>query len=126
MADSKSSAPVIKNRNLCTVYRIEFHDSDGYESDFTANSKGIYQCNANSAMFDATSNDNSNGEVVLEGSNLNVNAATATKQQRLPSILKGRTRKPFKSSKMPAGAISKIMANEQFQVIHPKTKKLAG
>ena len=33
IADSKSSAPVTKNRNLRTVYRMEFDDSDGYESD---------------------------------------------------------------------------------------------
>ena len=40
VAESKSSAPVTKNQNLCTVYRIEFDDSDGYECDFTANSEG--------------------------------------------------------------------------------------
>ena len=34
VADSKSSAPVTKNRNLRTVYRMELDDSDGYESDY--------------------------------------------------------------------------------------------
>ena len=105
---------------------MRFDDSDSYESDFTANSEGTFQFNANSAMFDTTADDNSNGEVVLEGSNLNVNAAAATKQQRPPSILKGRRRKPFKSSEMPAEPVPEMMINKQFQVIDPKTKNVAG
>ena len=104
---------------------MDFDDSDGYEFDFAANSEDTFQFDVNSAMFDTTADDNSNGEVI-EGSDLNVNAATATRQQRPTSILQGRRRKPFKSSEMPAGAISKMMANEQFQVIHSKSKKEAS
>ena len=50
VAESKSGIPVTKTRNLRTVYRMEFEDSngDGYNSDFTANSEGIFQFNANS------------------------------------------------------------------------------
>ena len=98
----------------------------GYESNFTANSKGTFQFNANSTMFDTTTNDDSNEEIILEGSNLNVNAAAATKKQRPPSILKGKGRKTFKSSEILAGAVSKIMTNKQFQVIDPDTKNVAG
>ena len=59
---------------------MEFDDNDSYESDFTANSEGTFQLNVNSAMFDTTANNNSNGEIVIEGSNLNVNAAVTTKK----------------------------------------------
>ena len=63
-------------------------------------------------MYDATGDDDSNGESVLEGQELNVSAETATKS-RVPSILTGKTRKKlYKSSKMPAGAVSKMMANQ--------------
>ena len=110
---------------IYTVDRLEFNDSDSYESDFTANSEGKFQFDANSAMFDTTADDSSNREII-EGTDLNVNAAAVAKQQRPMSILKGRRRKSFKSSEMPAGSIAKMMANEQFQVVHPKTKKIAG
>ena len=82
---SKSGVPVTKNRNLRTVYQIEFEDSDGYNSDFTANSEGTFQFNANSAMFDSTADDDSNGENIIEGSDLNVNAAAVARKLR-PSI----------------------------------------
>ena len=80
IAESKSGAPVTKNQNLRMVYRVKFDDSDGYESDFTTNSKGKFQFNANFAMFNTTTNNDSNGEIILKGSNLNVNAAAATKE----------------------------------------------
>ena len=51
VVDSKSSAPVTENKQLCTVYRMELDDSDGYESDFTVNSEGTFQFNTNSTMF---------------------------------------------------------------------------
>ena len=112
VVDSKSNVPITKNRNLRTVYRMELEDDDGYESDSTANSEGIFQFNANSAIFDTTVDDNSNGEIILEGSNLNVNMAAATKKQRL-SILKRNGRKTFKCSEMPAEGIEKMMSNKQ-------------
>ena len=96
---------------------MEFDDSNGYESNFTANSKGTFQCNANFAMFDTTADNNSNGEIILEGSDLNVNAAATTTKQR-PSILKGKGRKNTKSSEMPTGVIGKMMTNKQLQVMN--------
>ena len=90
---------------------MEFKDNDAYNSDFTANSEGIFQFNANSAIFDATANNDSNGGI-LEGSDLNVNAVATARKQR-PSILKGSRRKNFKLSEMPVGAIAKMMANKQ-------------
>ena len=60
-------------------------------------------------MFDATTNNKSNGEI-LEGSDLNVNVA-ATGRKAKPSILRGQLKKQFKSCKMPSEAIAKIMAN---------------
>ena len=104
---------------------MEFDDNEGYESNFTANSEGTFQFDVNSVMFDTTADDNINGEII-EGSDLNVNAAAATKKQRPPSILKGKGRKTFKSSEILAGAVSKIMTNKQFQVIDPDTKNVAG
>ena len=89
-AESKSIVPVTKNWNLHTVYLTDLNDNYGYKSDFTANtqnSEGSFQCNANSTIFDATVDNNSNGEI-LEGSNLNVNAAAAARKPR--SILKGK------------------------------------
>ena len=47
---------------------------------------------------------------------MNVNTAAAAKKQR-PSILKGNRRKNFKSSEMPAGVISKMMASKQLKVM---------
>ena len=61
-------------------------------------------------MFDTTDDDNSNGESVVEVSDLNFSTAAAKKQQ--PSILKGIRRKTFKSIEMPAGAIGKMMASK--------------
>ena len=68
---------------------MEFEDGDGDRnySDCTANSEGVFYFDTNSAMFDTTANNNSNGESVVEGSDLNVNAAAAKKQR--PSNLKG-------------------------------------
>ena len=118
VAESKSGIAVTKNQHLCTVYRIEFDDSDsdGYNSDFTTKSKGIFQFNANSAIVNTTANNNSNGKIILAGSDWNVNAAAATKKER-PSILKGNRRNNFKSNEMPTGAISKIMANKQVKMM---------
>ena len=76
VGDSKAKAmvKVNKNHNLRTAYNIEFVDSDGYESDYTNNSEGTFKFVANSTMFDTTDND-SNGESVIEGTKFNVNAA---------------------------------------------------
>ena len=72
----------------------------------------MYQFNVNSSLFDTTADDDSNGESVLEESELNVNAAAAKKIR--PSILKGkRKKKIFKASEMPAGAVPKMMASKQ-------------
>ena len=108
-----------------TVYKLEFEDGDGdgYYSDCTANSEGTYQFNVNSFMFDTTADDDSNGESVLEGSDLNVNAAAAKKQH--PSILK-RRKKILKSSEMPAGAVPKMMASKQMLVKTPDGTKIAA
>ena len=99
VAKSKSGIPVTKHRNFCTVYRMEFEDSngDGYNSGFTANLESTFQCNANSAMFGTTADNNSNGEIILKRNDLNANAVATTKKQR-PSILKGNRRENFKSS----------------------------
>ena len=114
-ANSKSG-PVTKNHQLQTVYKLEFEygDNDGYYFDCTANSKGTYQFNVNSSLFDTTADDDSNGEVVLEGSDLNVNAAAAKKQR--PSILKNR-KKIFKLSEIKASAVQKIMTSKQMPVM---------
>ena len=104
---------------------MEFDDNEGYESNFTANSEGTFQFDVNSVMFDTTADDNINGEII-EGSDLNVNAAAATKKQRPPSILKGRGRRTFKSSEMLVGAVPKMTANKQFKVIDPITEKVIG
>ena len=72
---AESKVPVTKNHNLCTVYKLEFvdNDGDGYYSECTVNSEGTWGLNVNSAMFDTTTDDNSNGESVLEGSETTVN-----------------------------------------------------
>ena len=104
---------------------MEFEDGDdnGYYSDCTANSEGIYQFDIKSAMFDTTAYD-SNGESVVEGSDLNVNAAAAKKQR--PSILRNRKKKILKASEMPAGAVPKMMANKQMKVMTPEGNKVAS
>ena len=64
VAESKSIVPVTKNQNLHTVYMTDFNNNGGCNSDFTANtqnSEGTYQFNTNSSMFDATTDDTSNG-----------------------------------------------------------------
>ena len=80
IANSKSSGPVTKNHNLRTVYKLEFKDGDvdGYYFDCTANSDGTYCFDVNTTMFDTTADD-SNGERVVEGNDLNVNAAARKK-----------------------------------------------
>ena len=77
---------------------MEFEDrnGDGYYSDCTEHFEGTFQFGINSAMFDTTANNNSNGESVVEVSNLNVSAAVVEKQR--PSILNGNRRETFKSS----------------------------
>ena len=63
-------------------------------------------------MFNAT-DDDSNGESVLEGNELNVNAA-ASRRPRKISLKEGKMKKKlYKLSEMPAGAIAKMMASEQ-------------
>ena len=90
-----------------TVYKLEFEDGDGdeYYSDCTVNSEDTYQFNINSSMYDATTDDSSNEESVLEGSELNVNVAAARKL-RPTSILKGNRRKKIlRAGEMPVGAV---------------------
>ena len=117
--NSKSAGLVTKNHQLRTdrrrVYKLEFEDDDGegYYSDCTANSEGTFQFNVHSSVYDTTADDDSNGESVLEGSELNVNAAAAKKTR--PSILKGkipRRKNIYKSSEMPAGAVPKMMVSK--------------
>ena len=104
---------------------FEDGDGDGYYSDCTANSEGTYHFDTNSTMFDTTADDNSNGESIVEGSDLNVNTATANKQR--DSILKGnRRKKTYKPSEMPAGAIPKMMASKQMKVMTPDGDKVAA
>ena len=124
-ANSKSTGPVTKNHQLRTVYKLEFGDGDGdgYYSDCTANAEGTYQFNVNSSLFDTTANDDSNGESVLEGRDLNVNAAAAKKQR--PSTRK-RNKKILKASEMPAGAVPKMMASKQMPVMTPDGYKVAA
>ena len=76
-------------------------------------------------MFDTTVDDSSNGESVVEGSDLNVNAAAAKKQR--PSILKrNREKKPFKASEMLAGVVPKMMVSKQMKVTTPERDKVAA
>ena len=95
---------------------FEDGDGDGYYSDCTANSEGTYQFIVNSSVHSTTANDDSNGESVLEGSDLNVNAAAAKKPQPT-SILRNRKKKILKASELPAGAVSKMMASKQLKVM---------
>ena len=93
---SQSSGPVTKNHLLRTdgrtIYKLDFvdEDGDGYYSDYTANSEATYDFNVHSSVYDTTTDDDSNGESVLEGKELTVSAAAATKS-RPPSVLKGKT-----------------------------------
>ena len=61
---------------------MEFEDGNGYGnfSDCTANSESIFQLNINSTMFDTTADNNSNGESVVEGKDLNVSAKRKQKE----------------------------------------------
>ena len=95
---------------------FEDGDGDGYYSNYTSNSEGTYQFNGNSSFSDTTANDDSNEESVLEGSDLNVNAAAA-KKPRPTSILRNRKKKILKSNEMPAGAVSKMMASKQLNLM---------
>ena len=104
-----------------TVYKSNFVDEDdnGYYFDCTANSEATYNFNASSAVYDATGDNDSNGESVLEGQELTVSAAAATKS-RPQSILKVKGKKQkkiFRASEMPAGAVSKMMANQQLRLM---------
>ena len=109
-----------------TVYKSNFVDEDdnGYYFDCTANSEATYNFNASSAVYDATGDNDSNGESVLEGQELTVSAAAATKS-RPQSILKVKGKKQkkiFRASEMPAGAVSKMMANQQLRLINKDDK----
>ena len=112
VVDSKSDAPIIKNQSLRIAYNIQSADNDIFDSDFTASSEGIFKCTANSAMFDSTTDDDSNGKSVLEGNKLNVNAAAVPRKPK-KRILKGKGKKLFKQSEMPVGEVSKTIASEQ-------------
>ena len=66
-------------------------------------------------MYDTTDDDN-NGEGILVGTELNVNAvASGTK------LKKKKDKKTYKSSEMPAAAPAKMMANKQYEVRDPVT-----
>ena len=69
-------------------------------------------------MYDTAADDDSNGDSVLEGSELNVNAAAARKPRPM-SILKGNRRKKkiFKASEKPACAVPKMMASKQLKLM---------
>ena len=131
---SISAGPVANNCQLHTdgrtVYKLEFEgeDGEGYYSDCTATSEATYNFNVHSSVYDTTTaDDDSNGESVLEGSELNVNAAAAKKTR--PSILKGkssRRKKLYKSNEMPAGAVPKMMASKQLEVRDPVTNELVS
>ena len=69
----------------------EFDDGDGYNSGFTANSEGTFQFNANSAMFDATTDNNSN-EKIQKGTNSYVKVVAAARKAK-SSILRGQRKK---------------------------------
>ena len=129
---SKSSGPPTKNHQLPTngrtVYKLDFvgvdDDNNGYFSDRTANSEATFDFNASSAVvYDATGDVDSDGESVLEGQELTVNAAAAATKSPPQGILRvkgkgGRRKKRvFKSSEMPAGAVSKMMANQQLRLL---------
>ena len=133
---SKSSGPPTKNHQLPTngrtVYKLDFEmDGDGYYSDCTANSEATFDFNASSAVVYNTTGDNdSDGESVLEGQELIGNAAAAATKSQPQSILKvkgkgGRKKKRiFRASEMPAGAVSKMIANEQFRLMKKDNKVL--
>ena len=75
-------------------------------------------------MYNTTVDDDSNGESVLEGNELNVSTAVTTKA-RPSSILRGkspRRKKLHKSSEMPAGAVPKMMASKQLKKRRRKTE----
>ena len=98
---------------------MEFEEGDAnrYYSDCTANSEDEQnQFNVNSSLFDTTINDDSNGESVLEGSDLNVNAA-AEKKPRPTSILRDKKKKILKASEILAEAVSKMMASKQLKLM---------
>ena len=112
-----------------TVYRTEFEDEDGeaYYSDCTANSEGTYQFNVHSSVYDTTTaDDDSNGESVLEGSELNVNAVAARKARPTSILKQKRKKKIFKASEIPAGAVPKMTASKQMPVMIPDGKKVAA
>ena len=98
----QSSSPATKSHQLRTdgrtVYKLDFVDENdnGYYSDCTANSEATYDFDASSSVYDATGDDDSNRESVLDGQELTVSAAAATKS-RPQSILKviGKNQKKF-------------------------------
>ena len=86
--------------------------------------------NANSAVYDATDNVNSNGKII-EGSqyDLNVNAAAATKTKGILRQAKGQRKQPrtlSKSLEMPVGSVVKMMVSKQDAVIDRKTSRTKG
>ena len=108
---------------------MEFKDEDGegYYSDCTANSEATYDFNVHSSVYDTTTaDDDSNGESVLKGSELNVNAAAARKARPTSILKQKRKKKIFKTSEMPAGAVPKMMASKQMLVMTPDGKKVAA
>ena len=69
---TKAPVPILKRSS----YNVELADSDGYDSEATQNTEGTWQLNSNSVMYDTT-DDDTNGEGVLVGTELNVNAAAS-------------------------------------------------
>ena len=129
---SQSSGPVTNNHQLRTnghtVYKLDFEDDNGggYYSDYTANSEGTYDFNVHSSVYNTTGDNYSNGESVLEGKELNVSAAAATKAKPTSILREKRSRRKkfYRSSEMPAGAVSEMLANKQLELRDPKTNKL--
>ena len=130
---SQLSGPVTKNQQLRTdgrtVYKLDFEDYNGdeYYSDYTANSEATYDFNVHSSVYKTTSYNNSNGESVLEGKELNVSATAAATNAKPTSILREKIPKRknlYRSSEMPAGAVSKMLASKQLKLRDPKTNEL--
>ena len=123
VGNCKAIVPATKNHNLCISYNAEFVDSEGYESNYTNNSEGTFIFVANSTMYNTTDNE-SNGENVSGGKELNVNAAASMIPKK--SILKRNGKKRFRLSKMSAGAVGNIMASKQLEVRDPITKQIVS
>ena len=69
-------------------------------------------------MYDTT-DDDTNGEGILVGTELNVNAAASG--TKLTKLKNKKDKKTYRSSEMPAAAPAKMLANKQYKVRDPDT-----